>query len=81
MRSLSRLGAHFGACVSRFSQQPFFGSGEPGGHSSGRRTWRLADHADLLVRWRVTEAAQIETDMITQFRADHGYRPFANMRT
>ena len=61
-----------------------FGAGEPVGHSGGRRLWQLADHADLLVGWRVTEdteAAQIETDMITRFRAHHGHRPFANMRS
>jgi hypothetical protein len=57
-----------------------FGAGEPVGHSGGRRIWQLADHADLLVGWRVTEVAQIETDMITRFRAHHGHRPFANIR-
>lgn len=59
------------------------GAGEPVGHSGGRRIWQLADHADLLVGWRVTddaEAAAIETEMIVRFRAHHGLRPFANMR-
>ncbi|MCZ4654287.1 hypothetical protein O4157_23105 [Gordonia amicalis] len=60
-----------------------FGAGEPVGHSGGRRMWQLADHAGLLVGWRVTddaEAAATETDMIVRFRAHHGMRPFANMR-
>ena len=60
-----------------------FGAGEPIGHSGGRRIWQLADHADLLVGWRVTddeEAAAMETEMIARFRAHHGLRPFANMR-
>lgn len=59
------------------------GAGEPVGHSGGRRIWQLADHADLLVGWRVTDdtdAARIESEMIAQFRAHHGLRPFANMR-
>lgn len=59
-----------------------FGAGEPVGHSGGRRIWQLADHANLLVGWRVTddaEAAATETDMIVRFRAHHGMRPFANM--
>lgn len=59
------------------------GAGEPVGHSGGRRIWQLADHADLLVGWRVTDdtdAARIESEMIAQFRAHHGQRPFANMR-
>lgn len=59
------------------------GAGEPVGHSGGRRIWQLADHADLLVGWRVTDdtdAARIESEMIAQFRGHHGLRPFANMR-
>ncbi len=61
-----------------------FGAGEPVAHSGGRRIWQLADHADLLVGWRVTDdavAAEMETEMIARFRAHHGARPFANMRT
>lgn len=60
-----------------------FGAGEPVGHSGDGRIWQLAHHADLLVGRRVTEdteAAQIESDMITRFRAHHGHRLFANMR-
>lgn len=60
-----------------------FGAGEPVAHSGGRRIWQLADHAELLVGWRETDdadAARIETAMIAQFRAHHGFRPFANMR-
>ncbi|RZT07666.1 hypothetical protein EV589_5896 [Mycobacterium sp. BK558] len=59
------------------------GAGEPVGHSGGRRIWQLADHADLVVGWRVTDdaaAAATETGLIAQFRAHHGLRPFANMR-
>jgi len=36
-----------------------------------------------LVGWRVTDdadAPKIETEMISQFRAHYGARPFANMR-
>lgn len=60
-----------------------FGSGAPIGHSGGRRIWQLADHAELLVGWRVTDdidAAKTETAMIAAFRAHHGRLPFANMR-
>lgn len=59
------------------------GAGEPVGHSGGRRIWQLADHAHLVVGWRVTDdtaAAATETGLITQFRAHYGLRPFANMR-
>ncbi|ORB83935.1 hypothetical protein B1987_09155 [Mycobacterium kansasii] len=60
-----------------------FGAGEPVGHSGGRRIWQLADHATLLVGWRVTDdahAPRIESAMIAQFRAHYGAHPFANMR-
>ena len=59
------------------------GAGEPVGHSGGRRIWQLADHAALLVGWRVTDdadAPRIESEMTAQFRAHYGVRPFANMR-
>ena len=60
-----------------------FGSGDPVGHSGGRRIWQLADHAELIVGWRVTDdidAVSVETEMIAAFRAHYGVRPFANMR-
>lgn len=60
-----------------------FGAGVPIGHSGGRRIWQLADHAELLVGWRVTDdidAAKTETAMIAAFRAHHGRLPFANVR-
>jgi hypothetical protein len=50
-------------------------------HEGGRRIWQLADHAKLLVGWRVTndaDARKIETALIAEFRAHYGVRPFAN---
>lgn len=58
------------------------GAGEPVAHSGGRRIWQLADHAELLVGWQVTDDADAdgtETEMIAAFRAHYGVRPFANM--
>lgn len=60
-----------------------FGAGLPVGHSGGRRIWQLADHAELLVGWRVTDdidAARTETAMLADFRVHYGRLPFANMR-
>lgn len=67
----------------RLDEYRRFGAGEYVGHSGGRRIWQLADHADLLVGWRVTDdadAAPTETAMIAAFRARYGVRPFANAR-
>jgi hypothetical protein len=59
-----------------------FGSGEAIGHSGGRRIWQLADYADLLIGWRVTDDADArptERTLIAAFRGRHGMRPSANM--
>ncbi|WP_373202363.1 hypothetical protein [Mycobacterium marinum] len=67
----------------RLDEYRRFGAGEPVGHSGGRRIWQLTDHANLLVGWRETadaDAPRTETEMIAQFRAHYGVRPFANMR-
>lgn len=60
-----------------------FGAGAPIAHSGRRRIWQLADHAELLVGWRVTpnaDATMTETKMLTDFCAHYGRLPFANMR-
>ncbi|KZF06498.1 MAG: hypothetical protein WBD41_16780 [Rhodococcus sp. (in: high G+C Gram-positive bacteria)] len=65
----------------RLSEYRRFGAGARAGHSGGRRIWQLADSADLLVGWRVTDdldARRVEREMIARFRARHGVRPFAN---
>lgn len=67
----------------RLDEYREFGAGEPVAHSGGRRIWQLADQADLLVGWLVTDdadATPTETAMIAAFRAHHGVRPFANAR-
>jgi len=67
----------------RLDEYRRFGAGVPVGHSGGRRIWQLADHAGLLVAWRVTDdvdAARTETAMLADFRTHYGRLPFANMR-
>ena len=67
----------------RLDEYRRFGAGEPVAHSGGRRIWQLADHATLLVGWKVTsdvDAARTETEMIAAFRSHYGMRPFANAR-
>ena len=59
-----------------------YGAGSPIGHSGGRRIWQLADHDELLVAWRVTDdcdARPLERELIAEFRAQYGARPYANM--
>jgi hypothetical protein len=60
-----------------------FGGGEPVGHWGGRLIWQLEDCLDLVVCWKPSgaqDAAQLESELIRAFVADHGARPFANLR-
>lgn len=75
------LGSKSDGLHRRLRQFRRYGAGGSARHSGGRRIWHLADHAGLLVAWRVTadaEARDIEKAMIAAFCARHGVRPFAN---
>nr|WP_276548750.1 hypothetical protein [Brachybacterium muris] len=59
-----------------------FGEGEQIGHWGGRLIWQLEESDSLLACWKETdeEPARVESEMIQQFVADFGRRPFANLR-
>lgn len=76
-------GSESGATLkSRIIQYIEFGKGREIGHWGGRYIWQLKDSDQLLVAWKeIPEAPEeVETELIDQFRMEHGKRPFANLK-
>jgi hypothetical protein len=67
----------------RLTQYRRFGAGKAVGHRGGEHIWQLADYAELLVCWKVTDDAEVETlesRLIDHFEERHGRWPFANRK-
>lgn len=67
----------------RLSEYRRFGAGSAVGHRGGEHIWQLADYAELLVCWLVTEVDEVkgtESRYIDDFEARHGRWPFANRK-
>jgi hypothetical protein len=59
-----------------------FGMGKNIGHWGGRLVWQLADHQQLMVRWKPTEKedpGDAKAQLIRQFKTVHAGTPFANL--
>ncbi|MBN9612832.1 MAG: hypothetical protein J0H64_05135 [Actinobacteria bacterium] len=66
----------------RLGQYLKFGAGAAVGHWGGRYVWQLADSSDLLIAWLPLPdgfPSAVESELIDQFRAQFGERPFANL--
>jgi hypothetical protein len=67
----------------RLTQYFDFGTGKPVGHYGGRLIWQLEHSEDLLVAWKTItkpEPAEVESQLIQEFKAYWGQRPFANLK-
>jgi hypothetical protein len=67
---------------SRLRQYLDFGAGRAIGHWGGRYTWHLPNSESLVVCWKLMPDSiprQVEQQMIREFAATFGGRPFANL--
>ena len=67
----------------RLTEYRRFGAGKAVGHRGGEHIWQLADHAELLVCWKVTDDADVkalESRIIDDFEEHHERWPFANRK-
>ena len=81
---VGKAGSQTGSATlkSRLRQYLNFGAGKPIGHWGGRYTWHLPNADELLVCWKITpdqEPRNVEREMLAEFEAVHGARPFANL--
>lgn len=66
----------------RLSQYMRFGQGKDVGHKGGRYIWQIPNSENLVVCWKPTQedSRKVEAELIQQFVAEFGKRPFANLR-
>jgi hypothetical protein len=66
----------------RLRQYFRFGQGKDVGHYGGRYIWQLKNSKNLIVCWKALfdeDSRQVESDLIQEFAAEYGERPFANL--
>jgi hypothetical protein len=69
----------------RISTYMKFGQGRNVGHFGGRYIWQIRNYGDLALCWKpwpnkMKDPKQVEGEMIQEFKARYGKRPFANLQ-
>ena len=67
---------------SRISQYLKFGQTKNVGHYGGRYIWQLKNHHNLLFCWKKLseeEPIMLEKELLSNFKAEYGKLPFANL--
>lgn len=69
--------------LSRLKQYLRFGQGQDVGHWGGRYIWQIKDLLKLIVCWKPLQSqdpANLESELIQEFKLEYGKRPFANLK-
>ncbi len=81
---IGKAGKEGGSATLQSRLRQYFGFGKGGnvGHYGGRLIWQLRNSGELVVCWKAlpkNDPRTVEANLIKQFIAKYGTRPFANL--